>query len=140
MILVDTGPLVALFDPSDKAHRASMRILGTFKQRLATTLSVLTETFYMLAPGTVGAQNLMTFVADGGVEILELDSQDLKRVFELMVQYSDAPMDMADASLVTMAEKHRLKRVFTVDRNDFHFYRLRIGHRYAEFEVIGPPL
>ena len=61
------------------------------------------------------------------------------RAFELMVKYADAPMDLADASLVAMAEKLDLRRIFTMDRSDFSFYRIRLGHRHTEFEVIGPP-
>ena len=139
MILVDTGPLIALFDPSDESHRGAMRILGTFDQPLATTLCVLTEAFHMLSPGSIGARNLMNFVADGGLKILEADGQDLRRMFELMVKYADAPMDLADASLVVMAEKLQVRRVFTIDRRDFTFYRIRLGHHHTDFEVIGPP-
>ena len=139
MILVDTGPLIAIFDPSDKRHRDSMRTVATFELPLATTLCVLTETFYMLSPESVGARNLMNFVDDGGLEILEVDGGDLKRMFELMVQYADAPMDLADASLVAMAERLHIRRIFTIDRNDFAFYRIRLGHRHTGFEVIGAP-
>ena len=116
-----------------------MRILGTFDQPLATTLCVLTEAFHMLSPGSIGVRNLMNFVADGGLKILEADGQDLRRMFELMVKYADAPMDLADASLVVMAEKLQVRRVFTIDRRDFTFYRIRLGHHHTDFEVIGPP-
>ena len=79
----------------------------------------------------------MGFVADGGFQVLELDGRDLTRAFELMVQYAGAPMDLADASLVTMAEKLDLRTIFTIDRDDFYLYRIRLGHRHTEFEVIG---
>jgi hypothetical protein len=46
-------------------------------------------------------------------------------------------MDLADASLVALAETEQLKRIFTIDRNDFDTYRIRRGHRHYRFEVVG---
>ena len=138
MILTDTGPLVAIFDPSDGAHTECVEVLRTIHEPISTTTCVLTEVFYLLSPGSTGARNLMDFVADGGLQVSELDGPDLMRAFELMVQYADAPMDLADASLVAMAEKHRIRKILTIDRKYFSFYRIRRGHRNTGFEVIGP--
>jgi uncharacterized protein len=44
----------------------------------------------------------------------------------LMAQYRDTPMDLADASLVVVAEIRNLNRVFTTD-SDFYVYRLADG-------------
>ena len=47
---------------------------------------------------------------------------------ELMRKYRDLPMDLADAALVRVAERERLRRIFTLDRRDFQIYRpSRIG-------------
>jgi hypothetical protein len=46
-------------------------------------------------------------------------------------------MDLADASLVALAETERLNRIFTIDRNDFATYRIKRGHRHCEFEIVG---
>ena len=54
-----------------------------------------------------------------------------------MVQYSDAPMYLADASLVAVAERHDLRTIFTIDRKDFTIYRIKRGHQYFAFGVIG---
>lgn len=48
---------------------------------------------------------------------------------ELMQRYSDAPMDLADASLVAAAERLNLRQVFTVDHH-FHIYRQQQGYRF----------
>jgi predicted nucleic acid-binding protein len=67
----------------------------------------------------------------GAVEILPLGSDDLGRIRDLMRKYRDRPMDLADAALVRIAERERLRRVFTLDRRDFQTYRpSRIG-RFA---------
>ena len=44
----------------------------------------------------------------------------------LMAKYHDLPMDLADASLMAMAETQGLRRIFTLDR-DFHVYRFNDG-------------
>jgi len=42
---------------------------------------------------------------------------------ELMNQYRDLPMDLADSGLVRVAERENLREVFTLDRRDFSTYR-----------------
>lgn len=136
MILVDTGPLVALFDPADGSHDRCVTVLKTIDEPLATTVPVLTEAFHLLSPASLGAQRLMDFISEGGLAVWFLDDAALSRAFELMIQYADNPMDLADASLVVTAESERLRKVFTINRNDFTAYRARRGHRYYDFELI----
>ena len=137
MILVDTGPLVALFDPRDAAHPSCRRTLQRIRESLRTTIPVLTEAFHMLSPSSRGADRLREFIMRGGVGVFFLDAPGLVRCFELMEQYADQPMDLADASLVVAAESYGTRRVFTVDRRDFEAYRVRRGHRHYPFESIG---
>lgn len=136
MILVDTGPLVALFDPKDGDHRQCRDVLKRLREPLRTTVPVLTEAFHILGPDSVGANRLRDFVGRGGVSVWFFDEAMLTRAFELMAQYSDHPMDLADASLVTAAEALDTRMVFTVDRNDFATYRIRRGHRHDAFDVV----
>lgn len=138
MILLDTGPLVALFDPADDSHRPCVEILKTIVEPLGTTIPVLTEAFHLLSPGSLGAANLIHFIADSGLALWFLDPQTMERAFELMQQYADHPMDLADASLVAMAESENLHKVFTIDRRDFAAYRIKHGHRLRAFELIEP--
>ena len=137
MILVDTGPLVALFDPADGSHARCIRVLQAVDEPLATTVPVLTEAFHLLTPGSTGAQRLMDFISESGLTVWSFDDGLLSRCFELMIQYADRPMDLADASLVALAEAERLNRIFTIDRNDFATYRIKRGHRHNRFEVVG---
>ncbi len=138
MILVDTGPLVALFDPKDPDHSACAAILEQIDEPLCTTTPVLTEAFHLLSPASTGAQRLMDFITRGGLPVWHLDDASLHLAFERMVQYADHPMDLADASLVVLAETLQQEKVFTIDRGDFFTYRIKRGHRLRCFEVIGP--
>lgn len=137
MILVDTGPLVALFDPADSDHQRCANLLAGIEESLCTTVPVLTEAFHLLDPGSIGSQRLMDFVTRYGLHIRFLDDAALVQAFELMVRYADHPMDLADASLVVLAENLKLHKIFTIDRNDFASYRIRRGHRYVPFEVLS---
>ena len=137
MILVDTGPLVALFDPVDADHRHCANLLAKIEDPLCTTIPVLTEAFHLLSPASIGAHRLMDFVTAQGLHVWYLEDGSLMRAFELMVQYADHPMDLADASLVALAETLKLRKIFTIDRSDFTTYRIQQGHRYYSFIMLS---
>lgn len=137
MILVDTGPLVALFDAKDAQHRRCVAALRSFREPLWTTTPVLTEAFHMLQPGSRSADRLRGFVDEGGLQVWFLDGASLTRAFELMERYRDHPMDLADAALVVAAEVLGTRKVFTIDRRDFLAYRVRRGHRQLTMQIVG---
>jgi uncharacterized protein len=64
--------------------------------------------------------------------IAEASPESSRRAFQLMRRYADRPMDLADATLVALAEERAITTIFTLDA-DFHIYRLK-GRR--RFEVI----
>ena len=136
MILVDTGPLVALFDPRDEHHERCVQTLSGIREPITTTTPVLTEAFHMHGPGTVGSKRLRDFVEQGGLRVWFLDRPTLMRAFKLIDLYADHPMDLADASLVVAAESLGARRVFTLDRKDFESYLVRRGHRNYPLEII----
>jgi predicted nucleic acid-binding protein len=136
MILIDTGPLVALFDPKDRQHQRCVDALRAVREPIRTTVPVLTEAFHMLGPGSVGSDRLREFVIKGGLSVWWFEPTTLLRAFELMDVYSDHPMDLADASLVVAAETLATRKIFTIDRKDFAAYRVRRGHRHYAVEII----
>ena len=128
IVLVDTGPLVALFDPSDQDHAACTAELGRLNaSRLVTTLAVLTEATYLLAFSTKAQRAVLDFVAAGAVELPDLDAVDVARAAGFMKKYEDLPMDFADATLAVLGQRLHTERIFTLDRRDFSVYR--IGRR-----------
>jgi uncharacterized protein len=137
MILVDTGPLVALFDPQDGQHDRCAAVLEGIREPVVTTTPVLTEAFHILGPASTGSDRLREFVDRGGLSVWFFDRRTLTRSFELMELYADHPMDLADASLVTAAEALGTRRVFTIDRNDFETYRVRRGHRHQPMQIVS---
>ncbi len=137
MILVYTGPLVALFDPKYNQHTHCTGVLRAIREPLCTTVAVLTEAFHMLEPHSIGSDRLREFIAKSAMSVWFFDLGSLTRAFELMELYADRPMDLADASLVVAAEALKTRKILTIDRNDFATYRVRRGHRHYPLEVLG---
>jgi uncharacterized protein len=130
-VLVDTGPLVALLDRSDPYHLTCQETLSSLEDSLVTVWPVVTEAMYMLRSYWQAQDALWEMIDTAAVEILVLGKNDVVRMRELMRKYRDLPMDLADAALVRVAERERLRRIFTLDRRDFQIYRpSRIG-RFA---------
>lgn len=134
MILVDTGPLVALFDPADSLHQDCGQRLRAAREPLITTVPVLTEAFYMLNPRSHGGAMLRAFIDRAGLGLWFFDASGLARSFELMEEYARA--DFADASLLAAAESLRTRKIMTLDRRDFAVYRVRLGHQREHIEIV----
>lgn len=131
MILVDAGPLIALVHADDARHQECVEVFRGVREPLATVLPVLSEALYLLDFSLEAQEAAWQLVEEAPIALLQVDAPDFPRIRELMRKYRDLPMDFADAALVRVAERQRLRRVFTLDARDFHVYRpLRIG-RFA---------
>ena len=131
MILIDTGPIVALFDRDDRHHGLCVEILKGIREPLITTWPVLTECFYLLNFSWEVQDNLWLFMQRGGTEIYHLEKEVLRRCRELMKQYHDLPMDLADATLVALADVLEVPKIFTLDHRDFSIYRFKQKRRFT---------
>jgi len=129
VILTDTGPLVALLDVDDPYHAACVAAAQRLPSGpLLTTWPCFTEAMYLL--GEVGGYPYQAALwglrTTGRLVLLELTREETDRMAALMEKYQDTPMDLADASLMAVAESRSLRRVFSVDK-DFFIYRLSDG-------------
>ena len=126
VVLVDTGPLVALFDPSDRDRASCRACLDSLEDAdLVTTEAVVTEALYLLAFALRAQVAFLEFLASGRPRVEPLAPTDRRHAARLIEKYADLPMDYADATLVTLAERLDATRVFTLDRKDFGIYRPR---------------
>ena len=132
-LLIDSGPLIALFDASDVYHRSAIEFIKNNRYLLVTTMASITETLYLLDFDKNAQLDFLEWVYRGGVEIFPIGNDDMKRIKELMNKYKDVPMDFADACLVYAAERLKVNEIVTIDK-DFLIYR--IGRR-KKFKVIG---
>ncbi len=123
-ILIDSGPLIALFDSSDKYHQKAVNFIKTNKYTLITTLASITETLHLLDFNRNAQIDFLEWVHRGAVEIHNIENSDFNRLKELTEKYRDLPMDFADSCLVYLAEKLNLNTIATIDR-DFKIYRIQ---------------
>lgn len=128
MIIADTGFWLASANLRDRHHGQAKQALSRLTERLITTWPVLTETCHLLAT-RLGFDALERFVAagaggaGGAYERFPMDQAHLSRAEPLIKKYRDLPMDLADASLVILAEELGSGRILSTDVRDFRTYR-----------------
>ena len=123
-ILIDSGPLIALFAASDKYHASAINFIKHNKSILITTIASVTETLHLLDFNRNAQIDFLEWVNKGAVEIQNIENSDFSRIRELISKYRDLPMDFADACLVFLAEKLNINMIATIDR-DFTIYRIK---------------
>jgi len=140
MIIIDTGSLVALFDPQDPDHKPCHRVLEEITSPLCCTEAVLTEVLHMLDAGSRGVQGVKEFILNEYFYLCPLTHDENMRCFDLMEKYNDLAMDFADGSLVVVAERLNISKIFTLNFKDFSAYRFTKGHKKVPFELLGRDL
>lgn len=139
MILADTGFWLALANRKDRHHHAARTALEALREPLITTWPVVTETCHLLMT-RLGAEAELKFLesaAQGAFQIFALDASHLPRIVALSEQYRALPMDLADASLVVLAETLGTGKILSTDRRDFGAYRWK---RTKPFENLLPEI
>ena len=122
-VLIDAGPLIALFDKDDFYHKSVKKFISINNCKLVTTTAVITETSHMLDFNVKTQIDFLKWINDKGVAIYEIQQKDIQRIIDLSVKYSDIPMDFADATLVVAAEQTGIRKIISID-SDFEIYRL----------------
>jgi uncharacterized protein len=122
-VLIDSGPLIALFDKDDKYHHRILNFIKTGRFRFITTIAVITEVLHMLDFNVEVQLLFLEWIANKGMSIFDIYQHDMARIIELTKKYRDRPMDFADASLVLAAKKTKIQKIISID-SDFDIYRL----------------
>ncbi|GAB1483264.1 PIN domain-containing protein [Treponema sp.] len=122
-ILIDAGPLIALFDTDDKYHDKIIDFIKTRRYKFITTSAVITEVSHMLDFNVNVQIDFLRWIMNEGVLLQGVQQNDICRIIELTEKYSDRPMDFADATLVIAAERTGIKQIISID-SDFDIYRL----------------
>lgn len=137
MILIDAGPLVALNDRRDRWHQGCLAVSATLPAGpFATTWCCFSEAMYLLgrSDGLTLQAELWRMIRRVPVQLVDLLGDEIALTESLMDRYQNFPMDLADATLVALADLRGWRKVFTLD-SDFFAYRLRDGDA---LEVILP--
>ncbi len=123
-VVIDSGPLIALFDKDDCYHQKAIEFLKRFNGQLLSNHAVITEVTHLLDFSVTVQIDFLRWVYDGGIKIEEITANDLLRIIDLTGKYSDLPMDFADASLVVLCERMKIRDIASID-SDFGIYRTR---------------
>jgi predicted nucleic acid-binding protein len=129
-VVIDTGPLVALFNRDDDLHGQALRFLQGFRGELLSNMAVVTEVMYLLAFNLEAQKDFLRWITGGALTLIEPDRTDFQRVTSLIDKYSDLPMDFTDGLLVATCERLAIKHIATVD-DDFTIYRFRGRGRFV---------
>jgi predicted nucleic acid-binding protein len=127
VILVDTGPLVAVLNADDHRHLECMNLLEQTSVPIIVPMTVAVEVC-QIAERVRGPQAEAAFlqsVAAGERTVEPIGSADLVRAAELVETYADLRLGLVDASLVAIAERLNITTIATLDRRDFHVVRPR---------------
>ncbi len=124
MILVDTGPLLAYANRSDRHHERCVTYFAGTSLPLVVPDLVVGETAYLLGAilGTgAEAAFLRSFPAELAVE--HVTARDMRRAVDLVEQYADLKLGTVDASVIAIAERLGLRTIATLDHRDFSVVR-----------------
>ena len=125
MIAIDTGFLLALLDARDINHAAALKWEPSVEEGWITTWPVVTELCYLVTTklSVAVAVDCMQEMTHGAIKIWDIPDQQAREIPALMKRYANLPMDLADASLVLLAEHLGHGRILTTDERDFGAYR-----------------
>ena len=132
-VLVDASAMVALFDVRDGAHQHYRELLRTLGQdlRLHSTWPCVVEASHLLRGAAKFA--LLRWIGHGAVQLFPMDAAELADHASLMARYSEPPrssMDLADATLYSVAAQTDIRAIMTLDVRDFSRYRLPDGQAF----------
>lgn len=133
-VLIDAGPLIALFAVDDKHHPKFDRMVSELSSkglRLITTWPCVVEASYLL--DVPQRYEMLRWVELGGVQVYPFESFHLGDMVTWMQRYTEPnkrEMDFADATLYWLAIETGIVEIMTVDRNDFERYRLPDGRAF----------
>ena len=125
-LIVDTGFILALRNQNDAFHRQALSSAEKYQtKRFVTTWPVLTESYYLLMNrlSKVDAIALLNSVKMNAFTLFPLTQKHSERLLELCQKYIELPMDLADASLIVLAESLGHGNILSTDLRDFQTYR-----------------
>src|SRR5271165_2132519 len=128
--LADTSAILAFLDENDRWHPSVTEAFAQVRFPLLTSEAVLTELFHFVGERLPRVEIAWKFVRSGSLTLGAIADADLLALSQLMRQYSDRPMDFADATLVHLAERESLTTILTVDFADFQTYRIGGNRRF----------
>ena len=133
-VLLDSGVMVALFathEPHSARYLALMEQASTEHWHISTTWPCVVEASHFLR--AKNRYQLLRWIAEGAASVFPFPQEALVDFVQLMERYTEEPrteMDLADASLLWLAQETGVTRILTIDNRDFSRYRLDDGRGF----------
>ena len=128
-VLVDTGPIVAILSESDEHHAACVEQLRHIQGPLLTCWPVITEVVWLVRAYPMAVRRLLSCFHGRPFELVPMGEPDLPAIGAILAKYEDLGIQLADASLVHLANREGIETIFTLDRRDFGVMRLARGRK-----------
>jgi hypothetical protein len=128
-LLVDTGPIVAILVESDEHHDACVEQLRHIRAPLLTCWPVITEAAWLLRAYPQAIRKLLSSFNKRPFELMALGETDLPGIAAVLAKYPGLGIQLADASLLHLANREGIETIFTLDRRDFGVLRLAHGKK-----------
>jgi predicted nucleic acid-binding protein len=129
-VLADTGPIVAILSESDEHHDACIEQLQRIKGPILTCWTVVTEAVWLLRAYPAAIARLLSSFDGRPFELAPLNAEDMSGISAILAKYRDLGIQLADASLVLLANREGVDTIFTLDRRDFTVLRLARGKKF----------
>jgi predicted nucleic acid-binding protein len=126
-LILDTGPLLAALDRSDRNHEACAHLLQTTTEQLAIPAPILSEVDFWMSEsmGSGAFVALLDEIIEGIFRVEELTPGDYERVNELCRAYADLRIGFVDAAVLAVTERLGEPKLATLDRRPFSLMRPR---------------
>lgn len=128
--MLDAGPLIGLLDGRDQWHAEAAQAWPALARRCVTMEAVVVEASHMMVKRRADQALVLELLISHGIPILAPHLLLHEACVHLMRRYTSTPMDYADASLVAIAGRIGIHRVFTFDRRGFGEYRAVHGRAF----------
>jgi len=123
-VLVDTEALLALYNARDPYHSACKKQAAALPiGKVFTCWPIITEAAYMLRKHPAERDHLLRQTQQQEFCLLPLRASDVQSIRDVFDKYHDQEVDLADASLVHLAERENINAIFTLDNRHFRIYR-----------------
>jgi uncharacterized protein len=121
VILLDTSGLLAALDASQRQHERAAASLATARAPLLLSPFALAELDYLIASrvGAAARAHLFAEVERGAYTLEPVAATDIAGAHAIIRRFASLQISLTDASIVVLAERHRVREVLTLDERHF---------------------
>lgn len=134
-LIADSGALYALYDADDQHHLRVRSVLRGYRGPIVVPTAILAELDYLLREflGIEAELDFLESLQNGAFLLEPFTSSDLERCRELLAQYRDLDLGLADTAVIATAERLETGRILTVDERHFRAIVSKKGQPFSLF-------